>query len=58
MDVAKFLVDFIVAVLLTVSKNNLIYRVAPDIRPYFISGIRPVIRFRLPDIRLEKTEDK
>ena len=27
-------------------------RVAPDIRPFFISGIRPDIRFRLPDIRL------
>ena len=34
-------------------------RVAPDIRPagypaFLISGIRPDIRFRLPDIRLEK----
>ena len=27
----------------------------PDIRPFFISGIRSDIRFRLPDIRLEKT---
>jgi len=26
-------------------------RVAPDIRPFLISGIRPDIRFRLPDIR-------
>ena len=27
-------------------------RVAPDIRPFLISGIRPDIRFRLPNIRL------
>jgi len=27
-------------------------RVAQDIRPFLISGIRPDIRFRLPDIRL------
>ena len=27
-------------------------RVAPDIRPFLISGIRPDIRFRLSDIRL------
>ena len=41
-----------------------ISRVAPDIRPFWISGIRLDIRFLLPDIRLEKklvelkTEDK
>ena len=29
-------------------------RVAPDIRPFLISGIRPDIRFHLPDIRLEE----
>ena len=28
-------------------------RVASDIRPFLISGIRPDIRFRLPDIRPE-----
>ena len=27
-------------------------RVVPDIRPFFISGIWPDIRFYLPDIRL------
>ena len=34
--------------------NLPISRVAPDIRPFLISGIRPDIQFRLPDIRLEK----
>jgi hypothetical protein len=27
-------------------------RVVPNIRPFLISGIRPDIRFHLPDIRL------
>ena len=29
-------------------------RVAPDIRPFLLSGIRPDIRFRVPNIWLEK----
>ena len=32
--------------------GQVMIRVAPDIRPFLISGIRPDIRFRLPDIRL------
>ena len=34
--------------------NNLdtvFYKVVPDIRPFLVSGIRPDIRFHLPDIR-------
>ena len=32
--------------------HSILTRVAPYIRPFLISGIRPYIRFRLPDIRL------
>ena len=28
-------------------------RVAPDIRPFLLSSIRPVIRLQIPDIRLQ-----